>query len=137
MTERKHRVEDAIEAVRSAQLEGVVLGGGVALIRACKDLKVETENSDQDLGVQIILQSIEAPIRQMAKNAGLSSDIVTDQVKKETRDEWGYNFMTGEMENLYEIGIIDPVKVTRTALENAVSVSSTLITTNHAIVEPE
>ncbi len=137
MTERKHRIEDAIEAVRSAQLEGVVPGGGVALIRACKDLQVDTDNSDQELGVKIILQSVEAPIRQMAKNAGLSADIVTNEVKNETRDDWGYNFMTGEMENLYEIGVIDPVKVTRTALENAVSVSSTLITTNHAIIEPE
>ena len=136
MTERKHRIEDAIEAVRSAQLEGVVPGGGVALIRACKDLKVEVDNNDQELGVSIVLKSVEAPLRQMAINAGLSPDIVVSNVRGDIRSDWGYNFMTGEVENLYEIGVIDPVKVTRTALENAVSVSSTLITTNHAIVEP-
>ncbi len=137
MTERKHRIEDAIEAVRSAQLEGVVPGGGIALLRACKELVVKTDNKDQEIGVDIILKSIEAPLRQMAINAGLSPDIVVCDVKKEIRDDWGYNFMTGKMENLYKTGIIDPVKVTRTALENAVSVSSTLITTNHAIIESE
>ena len=137
MTERKHRIEDAIEAVRSAQLEGVVPGGGVALIRACKNLKVEVDSDDQQVGVDIVLKSIEAPLRQMAANAGLSADIVVSRVQQEEKLEVGMNFMTGDMENLYDIGIIDPVKVTRTALENAVSVSSTLITTNHAIVEPE
>jgi chaperonin GroEL len=137
MTEKKHRIEDAIEAVRSAQLEGVVTGGGVALLQACKDLIVETDNKDQEVGVNIILQSVEAPLRQMAINSGLSPDIVVHDVKSEVRDNWGYNFMTGDIENLYEAGIIDPVKVTRTALENAISVSSTLITTNHAIIEPE
>tara|TARA_Y100000310_G_scaffold199869_1_gene199889 strand:- start:1449 stop:3023 length:1575 start_codon:yes stop_codon:yes gene_type:complete len=137
MTEKKHRIEDAIEAVRSAQLEGVITGGGVALLQACKDLIVETDNKDQEVGVNIILQSVEAPLRQMAINSGLSPDIVVHDVKSEVRDNWGYNFMTGDIENLYEAGIIDPVKVTRTALENAISVSSTLITTNHAIIEPE
>ena len=73
----------------------------------------------------------------MAINSGLSPDIVVHDVKSEVRDDWGYNFMTGDIENLYKAGIIDPVKVTRTALENAISVSSTLITTNHAIIEPE
>lgn len=136
MIERKHRIEDAIEAVRSAQLEGIVPGGGVALIRACENLEIETDNEDQKVGVNIILKSVEAPIRQMALNAGLSPDLVVDVVKKQ-KGENGYNFMTGEVENLYELGIIDPVKVTRTALENAVSVSSTIITTNHAIVETE
>jgi chaperonin GroEL len=136
MTEKKHRIEDAIEAVRSAQLEGVVPGGGVALLGVCRELKVDTDNEDQKTGVDIILKSVEAPLRQMAKNAGLSPDIIVNDVKGAEVD-WGYNFMTGEIVNLYEAGIIDPVKVTRTALENAVSVSSTLITTNHAIIEPE
>jgi chaperonin GroEL len=137
MTERKHRIEDAIEAVRSAQAHGVVAGGGVALLRACNNLEVKTDNKDQEIGVNIILQSVEAPIRQMAINAGMSPDIVVHEVKEEDRNDWGFNFMTGEKENLYDIGIVDPVKVTMTALENAVSVSSTLITTNHAIVESE
>nr|AQM32621.1 chaperonin GroEL [uncultured virus] len=136
MIERKHRIEDAIEAVRSAQLEGIVPGGGVALVRACDGLEVDVDNEDQKFGVEIVLKSVEAPIRQMAKNAGLSPDLVVDAVKKE-KGEFGYNFMTGEIENLYEIGVVDPVKVTRTALENAISVSSTLITTNYAIVESE
>ena len=136
MTERKHRIEDAIEAVRSAQMEGVVPGGGVALVHACRSLNVITDNKDQEIGAEIVFKSVEAPLRQMAKNAGLSPDIVVSNVLSEKRFDWGYNFMTGDMESLYEAGIVDPVKVTRTALENAVSVSSILITTNHAIVEP-
>ena len=133
MIEKKHRIEDALEAVRSAQQEGMVPGGGTALINAVKDLDVDVENEDQQLGVNIILEAVKEPLKQMALNAGESPDIISSEVQKA---EYGYgiNFTTGELINLLDAGIIDPVKVTRCALQNAASVSSTLITANHAIV---
>lgn len=134
MTEKKHRIEDALEAVRSAQMEGIVPGGGTALLRAAKNLTVNTENRYQDLGVEIVLSAIEAPLRQMALNAGNSPDIICDTVTN-SDDGYGYNFATNEIVNLLEVGVIDPVKVTRTALQNASSVAGTLMTTNFAIIE--
>jgi len=136
MIEKKHRIEDALEAVRSAQLEGIVPGGGVALIRASRNIEVESENEDQELGVKIILDAVKEPLRQIASNAGHSPDIALNKVEACTDSE-GINFASKDLDvvDLYEEGIIDPVKVTRTALQNAVSVSSTLITTNYAIVQ--
>ena len=134
MIEKKHRIEDALEAVRSAQEEGVVPGGGVALIRAREDLDIKTENDDQEIGVKVILESTRAPLKQLAKNANVSSDLLLDKISKAENDQ-GYNFAKDEMVNMFEEGIIDPVKVTRTALINAVSVSSVLLTTKYAIVE--
>ena len=133
MTEKKHRIDDALEAVRSAQEEGIVTGGGTALLRATRDLVVTTPNEEQNLGVKIIFEAVEEPLRQMCLNAGESPDIIIDKIKALDAD-WGYDFNTGQIKNMYEAGIIDPVKVTRCALQNAASVSSTLITTNHAIV---
>jgi len=134
MVEKRHRIEDALEAVKSAQEEGIVPGGGVALIRAIEDLDVVTSNRDQELGVEIIKQSVQAPLRQMAANAGESPDMIVSMLSGETGSR-GYNFVTREVEDMYEIGVIDPVKVTRSAIQNAASVSSTLITTNYAIVQ--
>tara|TARA_R110000824_G_scaffold555_4_gene3588 strand:- start:5117 stop:6697 length:1581 start_codon:yes stop_codon:yes gene_type:complete len=137
MIEKRHRVDDALEAVRSAQEEGIVLGGGTALIRCSQNLKVETDNEDQALGVKVVLEAVEEPLRQMALNAGESPDIIVNQVITNIIcGPYGYNFVTRKIEKLYESGIIDPVKVTRCALENAASVASTLITTNYAIVHP-
>ena len=133
MLEKKHRIDDALEAVRSAQEEGIVVGGGVALIRACQGLSMETDTEEQAIGVKIITEAIEEPLRQMAKNAGKSPDIVVDRVRH-LESDWGYNFLTDGEANMLKQGIIDPVKVTRCALQNAVSVASTLITTSHAIV---
>lgn len=133
MIEKKHRIDDALEAVRSAQEEGIVPGGGVALIRAVKNLMVETLNEEQSLGAKIIFEAIEEPLRQMAINAGESPDIIVSKVKN-LDASWGYDFYSGQVKDMYLSGIIDPVKVTRCALQNAASVSSTLITTNHAIV---
>jgi len=133
MIEKKHRIEDALEAVRAAQEEGIVPGGGTALIR-CGDFTIEAENEDQELGAQIVRKSLEAPLRQMARNAGQPEDIILNLVKNKS-DEYGYDFNTEKMVNMLESGIIDPAKVTRTALQNAVSVASILITTNNAIVE--
>ena len=135
MTEKKHRVEDALEAVRSAQQEGTVTGGGTALIRAAHKLKVETDNEEQALGAEIIKNSLTGPIRQMALNAGESPDLIINKVLKTKNTRQGWDFSTGKMVNMYDAGIIDPKKVTRNAIENAASVSSTLLTTSYAIVE--
>jgi len=134
MVEKKHRVEDTLEAVRSAQMEGIVTGGGTALIRATANLEVDVDNDDQLLGVEIIKEAVQAPLRQMASNAGLSPDIICNTVLNQ-EGNIGYNFLTDEVEDLMEAGVIDPVKVTRTALQNAASVSGTLLTTNCAVIE--
>jgi chaperonin GroEL len=136
MIEKKHRIEDALEAVKSAQLEGIVPGGGVALLRAVNDLKISVDNGDQQLGVDILKAAALEPMRQMAINAGESPDLIISRVLKE-EDSWGYDFTTRELEDMMEMGIIDPVKVTRCALQNAASVAATLITANYAIVVAE
>jgi chaperonin GroEL len=135
MIEKKHRIEDALEAVKSAQQEGIVPGGGVALVRVSnKLLMLETENEDQTFGIEIVREAVKAPLRQMAQNCGLSADLVLSQVES-AEGNFGYNFRTDEMVDMLEEGVIDPVKVTRTALQNAASAAGTLITTSHAIVE--
>jgi len=134
MIEKKHRIEDALEAVRSAQLEGVVPGGGIALLRASKNLDVELENEEQEDGMRIVCEAVKAPARQMALNAGESPDIILNMVENET-DCRGYDFSKREVVDMIESGIIDPAKVTRLALQNAASVSSVLLTTNHAVIE--
>jgi chaperonin GroEL len=136
MIEKKHRVEDALEAVRSAQLEGIVPGGGVALIRASQNLDLKFENEDQKIGSNIVCEAVKSPIRQMAVNAGESPDLILSDVLKSETDH-GWNFANGEMVNLFETGVIDPAKVTKVALQNAVSAASTLITTNYAIVQDD
>lgn len=122
MLEKKHRIDDALEAVRSAQEEGIVSGGGTALIRATDGLFIETSSEEQSLGAKIILEAVEEPLRQMAKNADKSPDIIVSRVRQ-AEPEKGYNFMTDELVNMLDSGIVDPVKVTRCALQNAVSVA--------------
>ena len=134
MIEKRHRIDDALEAVRSAQEEGVVPGGGVALLKSVKDIEIQTDNEEQALGAKIVIEAVEEPIRQMALNAGLSPDLVVNQVRLTKSHNQGMNFLTGDLVDLMEAGVIDPVKVTKCALQNAVSVSSTIITTSHAIV---
>jgi chaperonin GroEL len=134
MIEKKHRIDDALEAVRSAQEEGIVPGGGVALLRAVTGLSVTTDNEEQDLGAQIVLKACEAPLRTMARNAGESEDIIIERVRNGQGDE-GYDFLNRCMVSTFETGIIDPKKVTRCALENAASAAGTLLTTSHAIVK--
>ncbi len=135
MIEKKHRIEDALEAVKSAQQEGVVPGGGVALLRAAEVLQdIDTENQDQQYGVDIVYSALPAPLRQMALNAGLSPDLIEAEIKNASENS-GYNFRDFLVVDMLEEGIIDPVKVTRTALQNAASAAGTLITTSHAIVE--
>jgi len=136
MIEKKHRIEDALEAVKSAQQEGIVAGGGVALVRASNntDLQIDAENEDQFFGIEIVREAVKAPLRQMALNCGLSPDLVLARVEA-AEGSVGYNFRTDEMVDMLETGVIDPAKVTRTALQNAASAAGTLITTSHAIVE--
>ena len=133
MVEKKHRVEDALEAVRSAQAEGVVPGGGLALLN-CQNFRINTENEDQNLGASIVRAALEAPIKQLASNTDQSPGLIIHQIRNSGH---GWNFKTNELTDMEEAGIIDPTKVTRVALQNAVSVASILITTNNAIVEGE
>jgi len=134
MIEKKHRIEDALEAVRSAQLEGVVAGGGISLLRIGENLEVETDTPEQAIGVAVIKEALQAPVRQMAINCGLSEDVVVNNILSESGNI-GMNFSTGEMVDMFNVGIIDPAKVTKCAVINAISVSGILLTTNHAIVE--
>ena len=136
MIERKHRIEDALEAVKSAQQEGIVAGGGVALLRAAANLNIANDNDEQALGLEIIKGAVEEPMRQMAINAGESPDLIVSRVSREDNN-WGYDFATRELEDMIEVGIIDPTKVARCALQNAASAAGTLITANYAIVESQ
>ena len=134
MIEKKHRIEDALEAVRSAQQEGTLPGGGVALLRAGSTLAPAVENEDQQFGVDIVQAACSAPLRQMATNCGLSPDLIEAEIRNASENR-GHNFRDFCMVDMYEAGIIDPLKVTRTALQNAASAAGTLITTSHAIIE--
>tara|TARA_R110000824_G_C15201446_1_gene675730 strand:- start:740 stop:2269 length:1530 start_codon:yes stop_codon:yes gene_type:complete len=134
MMEKKHRIDDALEAVRSAQEMGIVSGGGSALIHITRGLDIQTDNDDQALGAKIVLEACEAPLRQMCLNAGESPDLVVDMVRT-SKDGEAYDFMSRKIIDTNENGLLDPVKVTTCALENAVSVASTLITTNYAVVK--
>ena len=136
MIEKKHRIEDALEAVRSAQEEGVVPGGGTALLRASEKIAMVTHSHDQALAGVIMKVACAEPIRQMAQNAGESPDIIVSEISAASFGT-GWDFRNGEMVNLVDEGIIDPVKVTRTALTNAVSCAGTLITTNFGIIQTE
>ncbi len=133
MKEKKARVEDALHATRAAIEEGIVPGGGVAYLRALSSLdSVETENDDQTIGVSIVRRALEEPLRQIAENAGLEGSIVVRTVA-DGKADYGFNAQTEEYGSLMEQGVIDPTKVARTALENAASVSSLLLTTETVI----
>jgi len=134
MIEKRHRVEDALEAVRSAQEGGIVSGGGVALLRASENTELELDNGDQHAGFKIVLEAVKEPVKQMALNAGGSPDLILSAISSSPAG-MGWNFATSELVEMVECGIIDPTRVTITALQNAVSAASTLITTNYAIVE--
>jgi chaperonin GroEL len=135
MKEKKARVEDALHATRAAVEEGIVAGGGVALVRAIDGLdKLEGDNMDQTTGVKIVQKALEEPLRQIVNNAGLEGSVVLQKVR-EGKDDYGFNAATEKYENLVKSGVIDPTKVTRTALENAASVSSLLITTEAVVYE--
>ncbi|MEN0016243.1 MAG: chaperonin GroEL, partial [Bacteroidota bacterium] len=135
MKERKDRVDDALHATRAAVQEGVVPGGGVALIRTLSSLDaLQLENEDQATGVNIIKTSLEAPLRTIVNNAGGDGSVVAQRVK-ESQGDLGYNANTDKFENLYASGVIDPTKVTRLALENAASIASLLLTTECVVAD--
>jgi len=138
MKEKKDRVDDALHATRAAVQEGIVAGGGIAMIRAISVLdKVEGENEDQNTGVNIVRQALEAPLRTIVANAGGESSVVVQKVK-EGKGHYGYNAREDKFEDLVIAGIIDPTKVTRLALENAASIASLLLTTECVVAdEPE
>lgn len=135
MKEKKDRVDDALAATRAAVEEGIVPGGGVALIRAAEALEnLKGDNDDETTGIQIIRRAIEEPLRQIVANAGGEGSVVVQKVK-EGKGDFGYNARTDVYENMYAAGIIDPTKVTRIALENAASVASMFLTTECVLVE--
>jgi len=135
MKEKKARVEDALHATRAAVEEGIVPGGGVAFVRATSVLdKLSGTNADQTIGVKIIKKALEEPLRQIVNNAGIEGSVVLQKVK-EGKDDFGFNAATEVYENLVKAGVIDPTKVTRTALENAASVSALLLTTEAVVYE--
>jgi chaperonin GroEL len=136
MKEKKARVEDALHATRAAVEEGIVPGGGVALIRAQRALKsLKTGDAEEQIGVDIIRRAIEEPIRMIVYNAGGEGSIVVEKVRGSKDDAFGYNALTDTYENLVQAGVIDPTKVTRTALQNAASIAGLLLTTEALVVE--
>jgi len=135
MKERKARVEDALHATRAAVEEGIVAGGGVALIRATKAVQEIKLEGDEAIGAEIVRRALEAPARWIAQNAGAEGSIVVEKIKDQKKATIGFNAETGEFEDMIEAGIIDPTKVARTALQNAASVAGLLITTECLVTE--
>jgi len=136
MKEKKALVEDALHATRAAVEEGIVPGGGVALLRAQKALdKMKLDREDEQIGIQILSRALEHPIRQIAMNAGAEGSIVVEKVRSKKEAGFGYNAQTDAYEDLVEAGVIDPTKVVRTALQNAASIAGLLLTTEAVVVE--
>ena len=136
MKEKKSRVEDALHATRAAVEEGIVPGGGVALLRIQPSLaKLKTDDEDERIGVDIVRRSLEEPIRAIAYNAGAEGSIIVAKVRESKEKNFGYNAQSGEFEDLVAAGVIDPTKVTRTALQNAASIAGLLLTTEAVVVE--
>ena len=134
--ERKDRVDDALNATRAAVQEGIVVGGGVALVQAGKGLEgLKGENADQDAGIAIVRRAIEAPLRQIAENAGVDGAVVAGKVRESDDLAFGFNAQTEEYGDMFGFGVIDPAKVTRTALEDAASIAGLLITTEAMVAE--
>jgi chaperonin GroEL len=135
MKEKKHRVEDALQATRAALEEGIVPGGGVALIQASDAIKPESfEDDDERTGARIVLRSLEEPLRQIAENAGLEGSVVINDVRK-AKKGFGLNAATGEIVDLVAAGVIDPAMVTRSALQNAASIAKNILTTEAIVAE--
>ena len=134
--ERKDRVDDALNATRAAVQEGIVVGGGVALVQATKVLDgLKGANADQDVGISIIRRALEAPLRQISENSGVDGAVVAGKIRESDSTSFGFNAQTEEFGDMFKFGVIDPAKVTRTALENAASVAGLLITTEAMIAE--
>ena len=136
MKERKDRVDDALHATRAAVEEGIVPGGGVALIRARKAIEaMKGEDDEQDAGIKIVLRAMEEPLRQIVKNAGYEPSVIVTKVVESEQEKFGFNAQTGEFGDMIMMGVLDPTKVTRCALQNAGSVASLILTTDCVIAE--
>jgi chaperonin GroEL len=135
MKEKKHRVEDALQATRAALEEGIVPGGGVALLNAGEAIKLDSFDGDEKTGAAIIARALEEPIRQLAQNAGLEGSVVVSDIRGATKGQ-GLNVETGEIEDLFSAGIIDPTMVTRSALQNAASIAKNILMTEAIVAEP-
>ncbi len=137
MKEKKLRIEDALAATKAAVEEGIVAGGGTALIDAIPAVKayVEEAQGDEKTGAAIVLKSLEEPVRQIAANAGIEGSIIVEKLKSENKVGFGYNALTGEFQDMIEAGIVDPTKVTRSALQNASSVAATILTTESLVAD--
>ena len=134
--ERKDRVDDALNATRAAVQEGIVVGGGVALVQAAKTLAgLEGANSDQNAGIAIVRKALEAPLRQIAENAGVDGSVVAGKIRESNDLKFGYNAQTDEYGDMFKFGVIDPAKVVRTALEDASSIAGLLITTEAMVAD--
>jgi len=136
LEEKKHRFEDALEATRAAVEEGILPGGGVALLRAARVLdKLEKEvEGDEKIGIQILRKALEAPVRQLAENAGFEGAVIVERLKNE-KDTVGFDVVQEKFVDMYEAGIIDPTKVTRSALQNAASIAGMLLITEALVAE--
>jgi chaperonin GroEL len=135
MKEKKDRVDDALHATRAAVEEGVVPGGGTAFVRTVDAInKVNGGNADQDAGIKIVAAAIQSPLRQIVDNGGDDASVVLNEVRK-NKGNYGYNAGTGEYGDMIEMGILDPTKVTRTALQNAASIASMIITTEAMVTD--
>src|SRR6185369_16005572 len=134
--EKKDRVDDALHATRAAVEEGILPGGGVALLRAAKALdNLDIANPDQRTGVEIVRRATEAPVRQIAENAGAEGSIIVGKLRENTQFSFGWNAQTGEYGDLFSQGVIDPAKVVRTALQDAASIAGLLVTTEAMVAE--
>jgi chaperonin GroEL len=135
MKEKKDRIDDALNATKAAVEDGIVAGGGVALVRAKQNIKkIKTDNADQEAGIQIVLKALEAPVKQICKNAGDSTDVVLSKILSGEKD-FGYDAGKGQYGNMLELGIIDPTKVTKTALKNAASIAGLILTTEVSVTD--
>jgi chaperonin GroEL len=134
MKEKKHRVEDALQATRAALEEGIVPGGGVALLRATEAVKVDALEGDEQTGAKIILRALEEPVRQIAQNSGYEGSVVVNDVRN-AGGNMGLNAENGELTDLIEAGVIDPAMVTRSALQNAASIAKNILTTEAIVAE--
>jgi chaperonin GroEL len=132
LKERKYRIEDALNATRAAVEEGYVAGGGTALVNVIPAVAALKEKGDVQTGINIVLRALEEPVRQIAKNAGKEGSVIVERLKGE-KPEFGYNARDDKWENMVEAGIIDPTKVTRSALQNAASVAALLLTTEAVV----
>ena len=139
MREKKLRIEDALSATKSATKEGIIMGGGCALLLCESNINklIETLSGDEKTGAEIVKTSLEAPLRQIAKNSGKDDGVIVENVRQSLLNNIGYNALTDEYVNMFESGIIDPTKVTRCALENAGSVASSLLTTEVLVANIE